>query len=71
VPRYSSLQDGERELPRHVPVKMPSVSLKDVVTGEVVDVSALSAGKKGTVVAFICNHCPYVVHIRGARARGA
>jgi len=50
---------------------MPSVSLKDVVTGEVVDVSALSAGKKGTVVAFICNHCPYVVHIRGARARGA
>ena len=29
-----------------------------------VDVTSLAAGKKGTVVAFICNHCPYVVHIR-------
>lgn len=41
---------------------MPRVSLRDAVTGEVVDVTG---GKKGTLVAFICNHCPYVVHIRG------
>jgi hypothetical protein len=44
---------------------MPSASLKDAVTGALVDVGALGAGKKGTLVAFICNHCPYVVHIRG------
>ena len=27
------------------------------------------AGSKGLVVAFICNHCPFVRHIRGALAR--
>ena len=52
-------------------MKMPVVSLKDAVTGSVVDVSALAAGKKGTVVAFICNHCPYVVHIRAELVRVA
>jgi len=52
-------------------MKMPSVSLKDAVTGSLVDVSALAQGKKGTVVAFICNHCPYVVHIRAELVRVA
>ena len=29
------------------------------------------AGSAGTLVAFICNHCPYVVHMRDALARYA
>ena len=28
-------------------------------------------GSRGTLVAFICNHCPYVIHIREALARFA
>ena len=50
---------------------MPSVSLSDAVTGSLVDVAALAAGKKGTLVAFICNHCPYVVHVRAELVRVA
>ena len=48
--------------------KMPPVSLKDAVTGSLVDVRG---GEKGTLVAFICNHCPYVVHIRAELVRVA
>jgi thiol-disulfide isomerase/thioredoxin len=29
-----------------------------------VDAAELARGKKGLLVAFICNHCPYVQHIR-------
>jgi len=43
---------------------MPPVRLRDAASGELVDLSSLSSGKKGAAVAFICNHCPYVVHIR-------
>jgi hypothetical protein len=50
---------------------LPTVKLKDAVTGIVVDVAALSAGKKGALVMFICNHCPYVVHIRNELVRVA
>jgi hypothetical protein len=42
---------------------LPAVRLPNVVDGAEVDLSALSTGKRGTLVAFICNHCPYVVHI--------
>jgi len=42
---------------------LPPVQLKNAVDGATVDAAALAAGKKGLVVAFICNHCPYVVHI--------
>lgn len=40
----------------------PQFALEDVVTGRKVMLSDL-ASPKGTVVAFICNHCPYVKHI--------
>jgi hypothetical protein len=50
---------------------LPSVRLVNAVDGAELDVSALSAGKKGTAVLFICNHCPYVVHIRGELLRAA
>lgn len=40
----------------------PDFLLPDVVTGRKVSYSAIK-GVKGTVVMFICNHCPYVIHV--------
>ena len=40
----------------------PSFELLDVVTGEFQNLKKL-AGPCGTVVLFICNHCPFVIHI--------
>ncbi|MEC5128880.1 thioredoxin family protein [Verrucomicrobiales bacterium BCK34] len=34
--------------------------------GEIHQLSNLFAGKKGLVVAFVCNHCPFVVHLAEA-----
>jgi len=47
---------------------MPPISLNDAVTGSLVNARG---GKKGTLVAFICNHCPYVVHLRAELVRVA
>ncbi|HVU37112.1 MAG TPA: thioredoxin family protein [Opitutales bacterium] len=41
----------------------PDFSLPDAVTGKNVS-PADFAGKPALLVAFICNHCPFVVHIR-------
>jgi len=41
---------------------MPSFELPDTVTGKTVASSALAG--KPSVVIFICNHCPYVKHLR-------
>jgi thiol-disulfide isomerase/thioredoxin len=40
-------------------------SLKDVVTEEMISLSTSpsSSSLKATVVIFMCNHCPYVIHI--------
>ncbi|MFX0063559.1 MAG: thioredoxin family protein [Candidatus Hermodarchaeota archaeon] len=43
----------------------PDFSLTDVITGENVSFSDYAANKKAVVVMFICNHCPYVIHVRG------
>jgi peroxiredoxin len=41
---------------------MPDFLLPDVTSGE--SISARScAGEKGTVIIFLCRHCPYVVHV--------
>lgn len=40
----------------------PAFSLPDVVSGRVLDTADLFAGGP-TVVVFMCNHCPYVVHV--------
>jgi peroxiredoxin len=48
-------------LPLGTPV--PDFTLPDVAAGRRVSAAAL-AGPKGLLVMFICNHCPYVVHIR-------
>jgi peroxiredoxin len=45
---------------------MPSFSLPDTVSGQMV-ASASLAGNPSVVV-FICNHCPYVKHIRAGLA---
>lgn len=49
-------------------MEVPPFSLPDVSTGETVR-HADYRGQPGLLVMFICNHCPYVVHLRGALAR--
>ncbi len=41
----------------------PGFNLPDTITDTHQSLSALR-GDKGTVVMFICNHCPYVLHIK-------
>ena len=43
---------------------LPTVRLVNAIDGALVDVGALATGKRGTLVIFLCNHCPFVVHIR-------
>jgi hypothetical protein len=43
---------------------LPPLRLTDAASGRLVDAAELARGKKGLLVAFICNHCPFVVHIR-------
>jgi len=43
--------------------KAPSFDLPNVVTGKN-ETFGDHAGENGTVVMFICNHCPYVIHVR-------
>jgi len=42
--------------------KAPNFTLLDTKTGEHFSFSQLR-GEKGTVVMFICNHCPFVLHV--------
>ena len=49
--------------------KMPSFSLEDAVTGKMVSDRDASAGKKATLVMFICNHCPFVKHVMDGLGR--
>ncbi len=44
---------------------MPEFALPNAVDGAVVT-SASFAAAPATLVMFLCNHCPYVVHVRGA-----
>jgi hypothetical protein len=44
--------------------RLPPIRLMNATDGAQVDVHALAEGKLGTLVMFLCNHCPYVVHIR-------
>jgi peroxiredoxin len=46
----------------------PDFSLPDVVSGETVSLSDYS-DKTGVLVMFICNHCPYVKHVRAELAQ--
>lgn len=42
--------------------KAPDFNLLDTVTGDQYSYADVS-GDKGTVVMFICNHCPFVIHV--------
>lgn len=46
----------------------PDFSLVDTVSGRTVSLDDFSE-KKGLLVMFICNHCPYVKHVRHELAR--
>ena len=41
----------------------PDFSLPDVVSGETVSFVTL-ASEKATLVMFVCNHCPFVIHVQ-------
>ena len=40
----------------------PGFSLFDTITQETLDLEQLQ-GENGTIIMFICNHCPFVVHV--------
>lgn len=46
----------------------PSFSLPDTVSGRVLNFDEI-AGERATVVMFICNHCPYVIHVNAEIVR--
>lgn len=45
--------------------KAPDFTLFDTVSGDLLTLSELKS-EKATVIMFICNHCPYVLHINEA-----
>jgi len=46
----------------------PDFSLRDVVSGNTYSLNDF-ANKKGLLVMFICNHCPFVIHIQKELAK--
>jgi peroxiredoxin len=40
----------------------PDFSLPDTVSGDTISLAEV-ASEKATVIMFLCNHCPYVVHV--------
>jgi len=46
-------------------IKGPEFSLPDVVSGKVLSLTELK-GTHGTLIMFICNHCPFVLHVNEA-----
>ena len=48
--------------------KAPEFELPDAVSGATVSITDFS-DKKALLVMFICNHCPYVQHVRSELAR--
>jgi thiol-disulfide isomerase/thioredoxin len=48
----------------------PYFSLLDTVSNQKMDLNALK-GENGTMIMFICNHCPFVVHVNRELVRMA
>lgn len=46
----------------------PDIKLQDTVSDEVLSLSALK-GEQATLIMFICNHCPYVLHVNDELVR--
>ncbi|WP_088323737.1 thioredoxin family protein [Polaribacter tangerinus] len=53
-----------RTLSNHLPLqtKAPDFTLLNSVDNKLVSLQQLK-GEKGTVIMFICNHCPFVIHV--------
>ena len=45
--------------------KAPHFELLDTASKQLLSLEALK-GEQGTVIMFICNHCPFVIHINKA-----
>lgn len=43
-------------------IQAPKFNLLDTVSDEIISLENCK-GKNGTVIAFICNHCPFVIHV--------
>lgn len=41
----------------------PDFCLPDTVSGREISLQEVAAGKAAVVVMFLCNHCPYVIHV--------
>ncbi len=41
----------------------PNFALENIISGETVKLNSYTENSKTTLVVFICNHCPYVLHI--------
>lgn len=50
--------------------KAPAFELLDTVSDEILNLEVLK-GEKGTVIMFICNHCPFVIHVNPEIAKVA
>jgi peroxiredoxin len=50
--------------------RAPAFTLPDTVSGKALSLEQVK-GSKGTVVMFICNHCPYVKHINAGLVQAA
>lgn len=48
--------------------KAPSFELYDTLSGEILRLKDIR-GENATVVMFICNHCPYVIHVNDEMIR--
>ncbi|NNE55544.1 MAG: thioredoxin family protein [Flavobacteriales bacterium] len=48
--------------------KAPNFSLPDVTSGKDISFSDVK-GERGTLVMFICNHCPFVIHVKDELVR--
>ncbi len=46
----------------------PDFTLPDTVSGKTMNLNELT-GDKGTVLMFICNHCPFVIHVNDELVR--
>jgi hypothetical protein len=56
------MAEASNMLPLGTP--LPAIRLKNAVDDAQIDVVASARGKRGALVMFLCNHCPFVVHIR-------
>jgi thiol-disulfide isomerase/thioredoxin len=59
-----------RTLSKMLPLgtKAPEFSLMDTITDKTLNLQTIK-GEKGTVIIFMCNHCPFVIHVNPEIAR--